>query len=205
MSLEVGNIVQLTYKWDVNGETCLSVFNAVCTIAFTTPDANTTLRQLADLAATRTFPLTDALANCISNQVDLDGVRTQILWPTRSVFVDAISAVTGGVDTLCSYTNVSAAITRRGVTAGRKNVSTLHVPGVPDGQADAGVWGADYRLLLNTLALKVIDNWVVGADPGRLKPIIYRKSSPTESQRVTSTAVQFTTRTMRRRTVGLGI
>lgn len=97
--------------------------------------------------------------------------------------------------------NVAQVVTKRSDVATRHGVGTLHVPSVPFGQVDQGIISVPQLAKLNSLAATLSALLVTA----RMTPILLNRAAPAQSPTITSAVAQRTVRTMRRRTVGLGI
>lgn len=101
--------------------------------------------------------------------------------------------------------NLSAAVTRRSLAAGRKKVSTLSVPFPADATAmSGGFTTAAYQTVLGALADKLTEQ-VITASGHVLDPVIDNGPLITDFTPIQLGIQQTTVRTRHRRTVGLGI
>lgn len=154
-------------------------------------------------AATGVF---DKWIAVVSNKVT--DIKTQIQWthPDRFAYIEMFKfpGTEGGVAGAAMPVNTSVAITKRTQNAGRGQVGTLHMPGVPqsfvvDGRLTPAA-NASYTELADRVKLTLSTVNI----PMELLPVLFKESSPTVSNKIHSAEVKPFARVMRRRTVGLG-
>jgi len=99
--------------------------------------------------------------------------------------------------------NTAQVVTRRGDLADRRNVSTLHLPGVPVAQVVDSFLTITQQDILQSFGVSMLQEFVT---PGgaELRPVAFRRVDPVASRPLTETFPQETVRILRRRTVGLG-
>ncbi|PSM54836.1 hypothetical protein C4L39_26140 [Clostridium diolis] len=100
--------------------------------------------------------------------------------------------------------NVAAAITKRGETANRHNVGTIHMPGVPASWVTNGLLNEDAVEAYGLFALEMKSEQAPAGTDVIFSPVMFNRAAPLTSQTVVDTALKIPTRVMRRRTVGLG-
>lgn len=131
--------------------------------------------------------------------------RIQKVHPVRflaSVFVDQQA---GAIASPALFSNTAGVITRRTEFSGRKQVSTLHMPGLPASGSTEGTLTAAQKTLYSALGDAIILKLQDGSISLNMSPSIVHKTNPLSVDTITNFVVQDTTRVMRRRTVGLGI
>lgn len=149
--------------------------------------------------------IVDKWRECLSAQVV--GLRAQVQWvaPTRYAFIPReIAPGEGEVPGDAYPVNMSIAITRRTEFAGRGEVGTIHMPGVPMDFVINGALQIGGETLYNGFgvkALKVYDDTLNGIE---YYPIHWKRSAPADAKQLVSYSIKPETRVMRRRTVGLG-
>lgn len=114
-----------------------------------------------------------------------------------------------GTGNVANTSNLAQAITRRTDNAGRKQVSDLHLP-VSTATATIinGVLSAAQVALMNTYRIALSVQFVLLGGDITIAPVIWHSKDANPASNwdvITSTFVQPTVRTMRRRGVGLGI
>jgi len=203
-------IVEITYNYSFANQRYMNVLHyqkfAPQTVV---TDIPTELDQIkTEAARVGAGTLSTAIHDCIPPNVDVDFVRVQEIYPSRSAVVDSGSLGAGSAINNAVTGNIAAVITKRTQFAGRDQVGAVHIPCVPpdecaDGEIDNG--GA-YYASLQALAGKLIDNLVPVGTGALYRPVLFhRLTQPPTSTQVWSTIVQPQVRVMRRRTVGLGI
>jgi len=112
---------------------------------------------------------------------------------------------TGGVAFPALPPNEGFSITKRGLQAGRRFIGSTHVYGLPVRDQTLGQLNAFELDERANLADKIQTTITLAGGGPIFTPVIFSKSAPTTSPEIVGTVVQQTTRTERRRTVGLGI
>lgn len=140
----------------------------------------------------------------LAENFTLEEVVYQWIFPVRYARVVKSPAVsTGEVVDTAAPPNLALAISKKGDGAGRNNVGTLHMPGIPLGDIDGGnftVAGLDsFGDLLTALHQSI--NIEFGVN---FVPVLLHRSNPAVSVDITAANSNETVRTMHRRTVGLG-
>ena len=132
--------------------------------------------------------------------------RVQRVYPALSQYVIDTVGLPGTVGSDAEAPNIMATITRRGAAGGRRNIGALHSAPLPsDGFAD-GLITNTHKTRLETVATRMLNDFTVTLETTQLTPILWSRAIPSDGQRrVSSTIVQNEVRTMRRRTLGLGI
>jgi len=141
---------------------------------------------------------------CISGAVT--GIQLYGQWITNTRYAyatDGVAAASGDLAATVMPQNVAMVVTRRGDLADRKNISTLHLPGVPASEVAAGVLSLDQQIALNDFANASIQPFVLTGGQ-ELYPCAFNRNDPSFSRILTESFAQQTVRVMRRRTVGLG-
>lgn len=200
--------------------------NAICQIIIRGLHENQEVMSVFHYRYTDTSPIADGAAileliwnrwnaagkmlevweNCVSEKVTAIETRLQWITPTRFAYVTKTEAtgLTGKVAGDAYPTNTSVAITKRTINAGRTQVGTLHMPGVPSTFIGNGavrpVAVTAYAALIAEMLLRITTLGTVV----NLDPVIFHKSSPDISPIFVNCTLQPTARVERRRTVGLG-
>lgn len=148
----------------------------------------------------------DVYLNALSEKVIAIETRLQWITPDRFAYITKTepTAPTGKVAGDAYPVNTSGAITKRTINAGRDQIGTLHMPGVPitfigNGSVrPAGL--AAYAALATEMTVDIVTLGTVA----NLSPVLFKKSSPDISPKFVNCTVQPTARVERRRTVGVG-
>jgi len=145
---------------------------------------------------------------CCGQELELFQVWYQTIYPLRYVKVVKTTGLGLGNYATGDYTsaNQAAVILRRGDFGNRSNISSLHVPLPAGAGAQAGgMLGPDIETPLQDLAEWMALSVTTSGTVATFEPIINNGPNPGDYTAITTTQVQSTIRTMRRRGVGLGI
>lgn len=200
-----GSILEATFRGTVNAQRCLTILHYRLKTTSPLPDGagalNTIAHQLQQVGG-----LQDIMLQAIASNAVLGALRLQWVYPNRYIFDEFNENVGPGKWTSgpCNAPNLAAAIEKRTNKSGRAFRGTTHLWGVPQDSLAGGLFGANYTIKLDALADK-IPEVIVTTSAGTLTPIIYNRHAPVGSLPIESALAQGEVRTMRRRTVGLGI
>lgn len=131
----------------------------------------------------------------------------QRIYPTRNIKFKTVAAHDVGQVVEPSFPpNVAHAVVIRADVAGPHNKGVKHIGGVPLTYSEAGLITATGLAQLSNLgdALRTVPTLTVTAATFDLIPLIFNRAAPLTSVVAEHYAVGSATRTMRRRTVGLG-
>lgn len=148
----------------------------------------------------------DDWSNCCSER--LVSIETRLQWITPDRFAYVVKTdpafLVGQVAGNAYPVNTAVSITKRTQNAGRQNVGTLHMPGVPDGYLSNGAITAiavpKYAALIEEMLKRITTFGTVK----NFDPVLFHKSSPDISPIFVNCSLQPFARVERRRTVGLG-
>jgi len=143
---------------------------------------------------------------CVSEKVSDVKVRYQWGDPDRFAFIEKDMPIgnTGAVAGDAMPVNTAASITKRTEAAGRSQVGTLHMPGLPVTWITNGALTQAAIDAYTVLRAKMILAISTVDPPAEFLPVLFKRSSPTVSPQFTTTSLQGFARIMRRRTVGVG-
>lgn len=159
---------------------------------------------LSEIGAGGTAPWTDQYRQCLPQQYTLEEKRAQLIYPTRSVYVQVAVNQNGAHEEPATVANDAAALTLRTDKGGRRQVATKHIGPVPDNVNAQGLIIVAYRTLLTALGTAMMNPLVITTTGQTLIPVIYHRGQLTASDDITSVRVGIQSRVQRRRTVGLG-
>lgn len=201
--VSAGSIISYTIRGVLNNQEVMSVFHYKM-IGAAAPDI-TLLMDGVNAVLGAAGSLYARWIDYVNNALVSVKTRIQVIYPVRYAYFEYTQALTVGQGAgLAAPQNVSAAITRRGVDAGRGNIGTIHMPGVNANDIGSGniVGGAIAKLtLIGSESNVTRASGVAGVD---ILPILYKRSAPGASVPPVSFIVQSSSRVERRRTVGLG-
>jgi len=142
---------------------------------------------------------------CLSEDVT-DCVRFyQWIHPIRYAYVAKGTAIpeAGQVASPAMPPNISQVVTRQTNFAGREEVSTLKLPGVPSDRVVGGFLTAPAVFALGEFGVSSCNEINLGSG-GKMVPIPWNRTSPGSANQLRTAYAHNTVRTMHRRTVGLG-
>lgn len=144
--------------------------------------------------------------SCLSEMVANIHTQIQSIDPIRFAYVNKIKvgADSGSVAGDAYPVNTAAAITKRTLNAGRDQVGTIHMPGVPIGGVVNGALTVGQKALYDLFGVQVLGTITTVAPDAEWVPVLFHRSSPGISPIIEETTTQPFARVMRRRTVGVG-
>lgn len=206
--IAVNDLTLVTHVGQLCGQRVMSTFAFRCSAVVGGPHDLATVYDalFASLSTPATGLFARYLACCPDN---LDAVATWIqkVYPLRyakRIYAPILTNGTVGTDAVTA--NIQASITRRGELGTRESVSHLNVP-APTTSVEAlvGEWEAGYKVTLNALATALPSQVNVLAGNVSFKPTIINSPQPIPWTDIAEAFIQTEVRTMRRRTVRLGI
>lgn len=134
-------------------------------------------------------------------------VRAQRVYAPRSGFVEVIAEEAGTAESDAVTGNVAAAVTRKTDGAGRSQLSISHIGPIPISGYDNGVLTAPFKASLEAWAVEWLTEQAIAGGSGmELLPVVFHANDVVPSaDPLINYIVNPYVRTMRRRTVGLGI
>lgn len=201
--IEEGSILQVSMVGTNAGQMFVSLFNYWFTDGPTIDDGhNAALESLGELAAAG--KLLEKYTNIIGPNITNIEFYAQWIDPTRYARVRDFNGPYAGTHPFDSLSpNYAVAITKRGQGAGRHDVGTLHMPGVPSSAIENGMLTAGALIDYNALRDQVIAGFTI-AGARTFNPILFNRAEPSASAYISTGFVQPTARVSRRRTVGVG-
>lgn len=203
-SLNVGDIVEVTYRGTLFGQVVMIVLHYRYTGAAPIANGQGALQVLlTDLQGAG--QLRDALLGCMCPEANIGVQRAQVVYPTRQVYLDNNVGIAGTNAGACTTPNVSGVIIKRPDQAGRGRAGSVHVPGTPAASQVGGAWNAGYMATLGNLGDLLNDQYDFSAGMNDATPVIWSRVRPTTPSVVIGHTVNPYVRTMHRRTPLLGI
>jgi hypothetical protein len=193
---EVNQSVLNVFHYRLNNDTGLIVDGD----AITQQIANWVLIGLGNVPA--------LIKPAFNNQWQFLRLRTQWIYPTRYTPLSYSSGAGPGTNVNPALPqNCATTITKRGLLADRHSIGSSHWAGMTTADLDAGVMTAGRLATMVGIADKMLVTIDTSAVPGSIDvvPIIYNRTTPAASLNVVDYVVQSTSRTMRRRTVQVGV
>jgi hypothetical protein len=204
MPLNVGDIVQTTYDYQMFSQRLMNVFSWRCVTAGTGPVTEVT-QEIADYfsdTVTVGAPANRIKAT-ISSDVEIIRVRAQVIHPIRYAyrFLDVHES---GLKTGTKYCNTDVVFTRRGLLVGRSERANTYLPGTPTDVITDGQLIGGYQVQVFVNMQWTINQHTMPVSGAVLQPVIFHRRLG-QSSEVIDLLVQPEARVMTRRTVGRGI
>lgn len=208
MGLFVNDVVEVSFQGTVNGQRCLTTRPYAVTVA----DPGTTqVQDLQNIASQFAANVAGSASNlylacCGANYV-LGSIRAQKISPDRSAFALVGVGRAGTFGGQCEAQNLAGTIIYRTNSAGRNQIALTHMPGVSNTAFSGGELDPLYSGALDTLALFFRSGQLFPPTSLELLPVIYHRPlvGAGTFDFITSSTAQDGLRTMRRRTVRVGI
>lgn len=199
--LASGAIIEATAQGRQAGQATLTVRHYRLGPGSTTTDGQAAITAFLDEWVTA---IRDPLLAATGSDWTLESVVGQAIYPQR--YRRITRPVVGGVGSLDpgQAPGIAAVIQLYTQAAGTSGSGLVHLPGIPSGAYEDGLMAGFYRLLMDEIGEAMADS-ITTTGGLSWEPIIYRRSAPTQSQRITGATTMPQLRTMRRRVVGRGI
>jgi len=203
MIMMKNSIVQLTFEGRHDGQQTLTTMSYQYVDDATVIDAKPVLQAFGNVALGAGH-VWEKYLQCLSVDVGDLLPYVQLIGPPRYAYIAATIVPENGLLTgPCLPANTAQVVTRRGDIADRRNISTLHLPGVPVAAVENSFLLPAQQALLQSFVDQSCQ--AIVTPTGQLfVPVAYRRSDPAFSRKVTEGFVQNTVRVVRRRTVGVG-
>lgn len=207
MSLAVDDVVEVSFRGTLYGQRILTVLH----YAVVTATAGSTIDQLQTIAASLNAstgsqdPVGKMLA-LQSNDYTLDAIRTQVVSPQRSIYVQVANGNSGLVGDIAATPNIALSITKRGFEGGRKSIGRLQLAGVPSINISQGKWDVvGLAGALGDFVTALKNSFTPAGLAVTITPVIFNPTAPAPHyQAIWSWTVNDEVRTMHRRTLFLG-
>lgn len=206
MGLQVDDVINITYKGSLFGQTIMCVLRAVITSA---ESSNTVHQDLDNILQTiKANSITTPIGRmvvCQGGDVTWTKATVQRIYPVRTTYVSEVINITGSAEGTCDTANVAAVLTKQSLYVGKRGRGSVHI---------AGLVTADYAegLIETTLAEPMAEFGTVLIGEKTTTPASNCKwkyctsgGAIASSTTLSGFVVQPEVRIMRRRTVGRGI
>lgn len=205
--MAVGDIVQVSFRSTLFNQRVLNIFHYVVNVAGT----GTTIEQLQAMAngfvadAMGVNFMTDFLL-ALGPAFNLDSIRTQRVYPTRSIYTESTADMNGTFATDTELSNVAASILKRTETPGRMGIGRVQLAGIPTAAYANGELTAAYLATeMSNFAQDMLQPLNEPARGVTYIPCIYNPTAGGAKYSVLVAATpQSSIRTMHRRTVRVG-
>lgn len=199
-----GSICQVTFEGRHDGQQIMNVFSYKVDAVTPLADGRAALiafRDYLELGG----GLFQAWQNCLSEKVSQIRVHMQWITPDRFARVSHSPFLDVGTVAGASYPcNTAVAITRATDNAGRQNVGTIHMGGIPITFLLEASVNALGQAAYDTLGGASILDAAPAGLAAVFRPVHYHRTAPSVALPLTTFTTQPFARIMRRRTVGLG-
>jgi len=196
--------LSVTFEGRQAGQQIMNVMNYVYEGDETVEDGPLVVDEL-DTLITAADDLWERWLGCMSNNVTSCKRFYQWFHPIRYAWIgkglDVETA--GALEMLSPGPNWSQAVTRRTNFAGREEVSTLKLAGVPAERIQDGFLTDPQMTVLQDFADRSVHQYVLGSG-SKMTPVPWNRVSPGSANQLRTAYAHNTVRVMRRRTVGLG-
>ena len=197
------SIAQLTFQGTHDGQQVMTVMSYKSKNTAIITNGRPVLESLLNIAA-QPLGLYEKYLACISSDVKAVVPYVQLVANARYAYITPAGAGTDGdIAGPCMPANTAQVVTRRGEIADRRNISSLHLPGVPVAAVVDSFLTAVHMAKLQEFGTASCQA-IVTSDGTEWQPVAYRRTSPGDSRQLVEAYVQNTVRVVRRRTVGLG-
>jgi len=202
------SIVEVTLRCTMNGQAMLNVLHYQPTApgSGSIGDGRNNLLQFIntiDVSGTGWSALRSV--SC-ADLMTIDTITAQYIWPERFVrLVEPTSTTSGSLTGLAAPQNVAAFVQLLTDESGRQFRGGMHVGGLSAADVGDGFLANTLKSSLDTEATFLLGPITTTTAGLNYVPIIYQRLNPVASASVTQVSVEATSRTMRRRGVGLGI
>lgn len=202
-----GSVIEVSIQGRHNGQRTLNLLHYKINAAPISPTDFTPYAELLIQELVAPTNLIDAYLNCCSDEFRLETIRVQVLSNVRYSYQDFPQTDSiGGVAEEALPPNDGVTITKRNNDTGRHNRGSVHMPAVPRTFVSlglvTGVGVAAYNLFITEL--RKIQSITVLTALIELTPCILNKQFIPASVFFDQCTLQLTSRTNRRRTVGVG-
>jgi len=205
-SIPVGSIVEVSYRSLIFQQQMMTILHYRYDNTVPIIDGDGAMADLVT-ALDGVSTITDNYLALLAPQLSLKELRCQVVYPTRQYYHSDARSSNGTWSTgPCTAQNVSAVLVKQSSHAGRGRSGTIHLPAVPDNAYAAGAMGVSgYAAAAATFATALQIPILIAGGPGQWTPVIWSPRKPTSPSEIVGMRLNPWVRTMRRRTVGLGI
>lgn len=207
MPIVVGEIVQVTHRGLCAGQRIMLVTHWKClSNAFTGGLLNDLSRVNDAFYNAVAGDYFDTYLKCLGTDYTFSGVRSQVVSPSRSIYVEKVGLnEPGRADVPANTPNLTAVVTRISEGAGRSGVSNSHLGPVPNTHYANGILTNGHIVLINAWGTKFTQIASTAAPIATFSPVIFhRPPAVVTSTDIVAFRTQIEVRDMTRRVVGRG-
>lgn len=207
MGLAVGDVINTTYTAVQSGQQVRYVLHWAAATAGTSSspegDLEAVSQFMTDPAAN---PLFEAIRLASTADITFTGCMCSRVWPTKTVIMNHAVSIVGGAVIAEMPPNVSVVITKRTLRPGRRGRGSLHMAAVGAPWINNGEVVGDGLTLYGDVVNELISARTIAAVSLTITPGLYNPGVvPDPFKQLFDARLETTSRTMRRRTVRVGI
>jgi len=208
MGRPAGSVLEVRINGEVFAQKCMTVLHyRVIGASSLDPGGPEETDFLDTISIGAPFDIMSAYTSCQGATYLNTRMDAQYVASTRYVNVSKVIAEPGLRVGAVTAQNVSAVVTKRTVFAGRDQVGSYHLPGIRASDYASGKLVAGLITDLGTLNGVLAQNVISTVGGGEYQPVLYHRGeiAPNNVDVITQWVVQDSIRTMRRRTLGVGM
>lgn len=209
MPLAAGDVIAVSFRGTLFGTRILNILHYVVNVPGTgTPEAQ--LQQVCDniqAGAGAPNTLKNSFLNMIAVDYTLTEIRAQRVYPTRTVYKQAVSGDVGQyVPATCTAPNVAISMLKQTNTPGRMGIGRIQLGGVPSdayvsGVLDPATTGANFLVL----KADILSNFTTSTTLMTMNPCLFNPTAVGDKfSLLTGLILEDTIRVMHRRTLRVG-
>lgn len=204
--LAVDDVLQIVYRCEVHSQTILTVLHARVEVAGTGASAEEQLAKIAVVCSNSgAFPFLTSYAVASGSDYFFDWVQVQKVKPTRTIYARQDINNFGGHANVCGPQNIAASVLKQSLKPGRKGIGRMQFGGLPEGVAAGNIDPAYIAAFLDPLAASMFGTFLVPLAGALALKWCLPAGGVDHDYDIWDAHPQTSTRTMHRRTVGLGI
>lgn len=200
-----GQILLSTVQGRLSGQTIVNTFTHVVQVLSGAPTVGQVYDAMKDDWWTGGAAVRAAFRACLSSDYILDYFTCQVIHPVRYKRANYADPTTGSLATPVKESATAQVIYRSGDLGSRKDQSSLHLTGAPNGLITDGIIDAGQLVALNALAVKCKTAYNILTSTVSVTPVIFHRGPSPSYSVITDAIAKTEVRTMRRRVVGRGI
>lgn len=205
MAIVINDVIRVTYWQRLFSQRVLTVLHMRCTTA---PGAGTddftALNNLSQVLAAPTDPLMSKWRALVAPDLLFDEVRSQKVYPSRSVYGSSAMGYTGTFAGTANTANIAASIEKRSSVPGRRGIGRVQMAGVPTVALVSGSFTSAYLTAVRTAWLEMLIAVASPVDGAVYQTCLWGGLQTGPSTDLIDVQAKDTVRTMHRRTVRVG-
>lgn len=203
--LNINDVIEITYEGILIDQRVLSVLHYFVDTPSTDGNYLSAMSHLLGNFQAGAVSPTIAYLNATAQNYELISLKGQVVYPTRKAYVRSNVGLPGLIAADCTAPNLAGVITKRTSVGTRKGVGALHMPGIPPSGYSGGLITGGQRTLYAAVQACLLNPFTDLLETTVIEPCLWSRNSPGTVLGLTQTTLQPEVRTMRRRTIGVGI